>query len=143
VFLLTKSAKYFYDADAVAEPAIHGELFHGAYDKRPGATRERNGRSDAENTTAVRNLRNVWTIPTQGFSGAHFATMAPDLAERCVKAGSRPGDTVLDPFGGAGTTAMVADRLKRNAILIELNPEYAEIARNRISDDAGMFAEVA
>jgi DNA modification methylase len=86
------------------------------------------------------NARNVWTIATQPYSGAHFATMPPDLAERCIKAGSRPGDTVLDPFGGAGTTGLVADRLGRDAILCELNPEYARIARERIAADAPLLA---
>jgi DNA modification methylase len=69
--------------------------------------------------------------------------MPPELAERCVKAGSKPGDHVLDPFGGAGTTALVADRLKRHATIIELNPEYAAIARKRLTDDSPLFAEVA
>ena len=89
------------------------------------------------------NLRNVWTVPTKGFSEAHFATFPPALIEPCIKAGCPEGGTVLDPFGGAGTTGLVADRLGRDAILIELNPEYAEMARHRIEDDAGMFGEVA
>jgi DNA modification methylase len=90
-----------------------------------------------------RSLRNVWTIATAGYGEAHFATFPPDLIEPCIKAGCPKGGTVLDPFGGAGTTGLVADRLGRNAILLELNPTYAEMARRRISNDAGMFAEVA
>ncbi|MHC2797160.1 DNA modification methylase [Mesorhizobium jarvisii] len=90
-----------------------------------------------------RNARNVWTIATRPYAEAHFATFPPNLAERCIKAGCPGGGTVLDPFGGAGTTGLVADQLQRNAILIELNPAYAEMARHRISDDAGMFGEVA
>ncbi len=86
-----------------------------------------------------RNARNVWTIATQPFTGAHFATMPPALVERCVKAGSRVGDLVLDPFGGAGTTGLVALEQQRGATLIELNPDYADLARRRI----GLFAEVA
>jgi DNA modification methylase len=89
-----------------------------------------------------RSARNVWTIATQPFSGSHFATMPPDLAERCIKAGSRLGDTILDPFSGAGTTCLVADRLGRNGIGIELNPEYAAMAADRVTQDAGLFAEV-
>jgi DNA modification methylase len=90
-----------------------------------------------------RNLRNVWTVPTAAFSEAHFATFPPALIEPCIKAGCPEGGTVLDPFGGAGTTGMVADRLKRDAILIELNPDYATMAERRIHADAGMFASVA
>ena len=99
--------------------------------------------SKAEQMACGSNARNVWTISPQPFSGAHFATMPPDLAERCIKAGTKPGDTVLDPFGGAGTTGLVADRLNRNGVLIELNPEYRSLAAERLTGDCPMFAEVA
>ena len=96
-----------------------------------------------------RNLRNyepapvqVWPIATRPFSEAHFATFPPELAERCLQAGCPAGGTVLDPFGGAGTTALVADRMGLDCTIIELNPEYAEIARNRIASEQGMFANV-
>lgn len=96
-----------------------------------------------------RNLRNyepapvqVWPIATRPFSDAHFATFPPELAERCLLAGCPKGGSVLDPFGGAGTTALVADRLGLDCTLIELNPEYAEIARRRIARDQGMFAAI-
>jgi len=79
-----------------------------------------------------RNKRSVWTVPTMPFSGAHFATFPPALIEPCILAGCPVGGTVLDPFGGAGTTGMVAERLGRNAVLIELNPEYADLARDRL-----------
>lgn len=88
------------------------------------------------------NKRSVWTVATQPFSDAHFATFPPALIEPCILAGCPMGGSVLDPFGGAGTTGLVADRLGRSATLIELNPEYAEMARRRISGDAGMFADV-
>ena len=91
----------------------------------------------------TRNKRSVWSIATQPFKEAHFATFPPALVEPCILAGCPTGGLVLDPFFGAGTTGMVADRLQRNCIGIELNPAYAEIARNRISDDAGMFGQVA
>lgn len=84
----------------------------------------------------------VWPMATRAFDEAHFATFPPELAERCILAGCPVGGTVLDPFGGAGTTGMVADRLQRNAILIELNPDYAAMAERRIKSDAGMFADV-
>lgn len=91
---------------------------------------------------AVRNKRSVWTITTQPFSQAHFATFPPALVEPCVLAGCPIGGTVLDPFAGAGTTGLVADRLGRNALLIEINPAYAAMAKERIADDAPLFAEV-
>lgn len=91
----------------------------------------------------TRNKRSVWTVTTQPFKEAHFATFPPSLIEPCVLAGCPVAGTVLDPFGGAGTTGLVADRLGRNAILIELNPSYAEMARKRITGDAPLFAEVA
>jgi DNA modification methylase len=91
----------------------------------------------------TRNARSVWTIATQPFKEAHFATFPPNLAERCIKAGCPKGGTVLDPFGGAGTTGLVADRLQRNAVLIELNPAYAEMARRRIEGDAPLLMEAS
>ena len=90
----------------------------------------------------TRNARSVWTIATQPFKQAHFATFPPDLAERCIKAGCPIGGTVLDPFGGAGTTGLVADRLQRSSILIELNPVYASMAKKRLEGDAPLFAKV-
>ena len=91
----------------------------------------------------TRNKRSVWTIPTQPYSGAHFATFPPALIEPCILAGCPAGGTVLDPFGGAGTTGLVADRLQRSAVLIELNPEYVGIAQRRIGDDAPLFGAAA
>jgi DNA modification methylase len=89
-----------------------------------------------------RNKRTIWATRTEAFSEAHFATFPPALIEPCIKAGCPLGGTVLDPFGGAGTTGMVADRLGRHAILIELNPKYAAMAERRIKHDGGIFAEV-
>src|SRR6185503_7930445 len=94
------------------------------------------------NSEGTRNKRSVWSVATAPFAEAHFATFPPALIEPCIKAGAPAGGTVLDPFGGAGTTGLVADRLGRDAILIELNPEYAEMAERRIRGDAGMFADV-
>jgi hypothetical protein len=91
------------------------------------------GEPDGADLKAVkRNRRSVWTVTTKPFKGAHFATFPIDLIEPCVLAGSKPGDTVLDPFGGAGTTALAAMKHGRNSVLCELNPEYIEIARARI-----------
>lgn len=85
-----------------------------------------------------RNKRSVWTVPSAPYKEAHFATYPPDLIKPCILAGSRPGDTVLDPFGGSGTTGQVAIELGRKAILIELNPEYAELIRRRTAITPGL-----
>jgi DNA modification methylase len=84
-----------------------------------------------------RNRRSVWTVTTKPFKGAHFATFPPDLIQPCILAGCPRGGTVLDPFGGAGTTGMVAERLVRNSVLIELNSDYCQMARDRIRADGG------
>lgn len=105
-----------------------------------GSAARRASGNDWNPLSDTANLKNVWTIATAAFSEAHFATFPPALAERCIKAGCPDGGTVLDPFFGAGTTGLVASRLGRNFIGIELNPEYAAIARKRISDDAPLFA---
>jgi DNA modification methylase len=137
VFLLTKSARYFYDADSIREaPTGRTDALSVI---NTGANNEREKRTLNNDGTIGANARSVWPIATQPYSGAHFATMPPALAERCIKAGSKPGDIVLDPFGGAGTTGLVADRLGRSATLIELNPEYARLARERITADAPLL----
>lgn len=103
--------------------------------------RDSTGNKAAASTT--RNRRSVWTIPSGQFKEAHFATYPPALVEPCILAGCPVGGTVLDPFGGSGTTGLVADRLQRNAVLIELNPQYAAMARNRIYGDAPLLQGVA
>ncbi len=95
-----------------------------------------------ENPSGMRNRRTVWTIASRGFAEAHFATYPPELVRPCLLAGCPAGGVVLDPFGGAGTTALEAERQQKNAILIELNPKYADMARRRIVQDGGMFCNV-
>ena len=95
-----------------------------------------------ENLSGMRNRRTVWTIASRGFAEAHFATYPPELVRPCLLAGCPAGGVVLDPFGGAGTTALEAERQQKNAILIELNPEYVDMARRRIVQDGGMFCNV-
>lgn len=154
LFLLTKSPRYFYDADAIREElgewskrAMESGWTRRTKNDAPGrgsdgkinATGERgNGYGDTINP-AGRNKRSVWTVATQPFPGAHFATFPPKLIEPCILAGSSTGDTVLDPFNGAGTTGVVALRHDRDYIGIELNPEYAQMARDRIYDDAPLL----
>lgn len=89
------------------------------------------------------NLRSVWWISTAQYREGHYAVMPDRLAELCIVAGCPAGGTVLDPFGGAGTTGLVADRLHRDAILIELNPEYAAMAERRIRGESSLLAEVS
>lgn len=143
VFLLSKAERYYYDAKAIAEEGIvpAGTMRRMGSTAQDGTLRRDENRHIA--VTGTRNARNVWTIATQSYSGAHFATMPPELAERCIKAGTKPGDTVMDPFSGAGTTCLVADRLGRHGIGCELNPAYAALSRSRIQGDAGMFASVS
>jgi len=153
VFLLSKSARYFYDADAVRDESDKNSPFwktHPQGQKKISRTSRLDGSNDAAPNTWLkdltptqgRNRRTIWTIATQAFSAAHFATFPTTLVEPMIKAGTAPGDTVLDPFFGAGTVGLVADRLGRDCIGIELNPEYAEMARKRIADDAGWTAEI-
>jgi len=145
VFLLSKAARYFYDAEAISEPVVVGGGSggpSGSYSAEAGRFDGKRHLSGGFPSGDTRNRRSVWTITTKSFSGAHFAVMPPDLAELCIKAGTKQGDTVLDPFGGAGTTSLVADRLKRDAIMIELNPEYAKIAEQRLRGDAPMFVDI-
>jgi DNA modification methylase len=92
-------------------------------------------------TCYKKNKRNVWTVTTKPFKGAHFATFPKDLIEPCIKAGCPEGGVVLDPFGGSGTTGIVAALNNRNAILVELNPEYIKIAEDRIDKELGLFKQ--
>lgn len=222
VFLLTKKPTYFYDAEAVKEDVTgnahaRGDGLHPKV-SAPGSGIKSNASFSAAVNELVssRNMRDVWTIATAPYAEAHFATFPPELAERCIKAGTsergacptcktpwervveksrtfesgsgRSGNmpvgkngiglqgggetidirrgpcvsstttgwqptctcapaepipcTVLDPFGGAGTVGLVADRLRRDAVLVELNPAYAVMARNRMTDDSPLFANV-
>ena len=225
LFLLSKSAKYFYDADAVRTPSTGVPKMPDNWDTGPGAhgSVHRTGREKGKQRAMTKdeqqsggaNLRNVWKIPTHSFSEAHFATFPPALVEPCIKAGTSahgvcekcgapwvrdvnkvlvtdgdrkamamrndgdpsdagrnrlndghlPGSqrtettgwspscqckvrptvpaTCLDPFAGAGTVGIVADRLQRDAILIEISPDYAKMAQRRIEADAGgLFSSV-
>ena len=107
--------------------------------------KDHSGYKKADGTLMIdekRNKRSVWTVTTKPYKEAHFATYPPDLIEPCILAGCPEGGHVLDPFGGAGTTALVSDRLKRHSSLIELNDEYAKITEKRLRDDGGMFMDI-
>jgi DNA modification methylase len=145
VFLLSKSERYVYDASAIAEVASGRSSGRVADDKAgSGAGFEiRSGFAKCGDVEwSERNARTVWTIASQPFAGAHFATMPPKLAERCILAGSRIGDTVLDPFLGSGTVGMVAERCGRKWFGCELNPKYEPLIKERTAQ-AGLFGRVA
>jgi DNA modification methylase len=194
LFLLSKSARYYYDASAIAEDAI-GQNVHdltgtsrrgipGQSDQtgnrlavdswkgsrfdngktaehQLGRSQQRGplfggskyGESDDPSfatysgneyvANGKRNKRDVWTISTEPFKDAHFAVMPTKLVEPCILAGSRECDLILDPFAGSGTVGVVALRNQRNFVGIELNPEYAEMAKNRIKDDAPLLNQVS
>jgi site-specific DNA-methyltransferase (adenine-specific) len=136
IFLLAKSATYYYDAEAIAEPACDppreqrktgANAFRGQAALRPRASDA--GRRKAND--GFRNKRDVWTVPTAQSKIAHFATFPPALILPCILAGCPPGGTVLDPFGGSGTTGEVASGNGRSAVVCELNPDYAALAQAR------------
>lgn len=140
IFLLSKNSKYYYDNDAIKEKA--NDKYAGRYNS-PFNTGEKEssgeGRPDnASNTagmkeyTGFKNKRDVWTVTTKPFKGAHFATFPPELIRPCVLAGSRPGGIVLDPFAGSGTTAQVAVEEGRDYIAIELNENYLPLIHGRL-----------
>ncbi|WP_276853555.1 DNA-methyltransferase [Enterobacter oligotrophicus] len=107
IFLFSKSKKYYYDWESIKEPSV---------DKKQG----------------TKNRRTVWNINTEPYPGSHFAVYPKEMARLCILAGSRPGGQVLDPFFGSGTTGVVCSSLGRKCIGIELNNEYATLARSRV-----------
>jgi DNA modification methylase len=203
LFLLTKSAKYYFDHDAIKEPCAEssvarwdqdlenqkgsdrvpgktngpmkavggpaswkGSEFHtgktaehqlgrasknrshkGVTEYESSDTEEHRTKAGsmkiAETAYPTRNKRDVWTVATQPYKEAHFATFPPKLIEPCILAGCPENGVVLDPFCGSGTTGVVALRHKRDFIGIELNPAYAELARKRIDNEAPMFNDVS
>lgn len=145
IFLLAKSQKYYFDAAAIKEPAVKKPQRMQADPETAraksvgpharGAEGFNHQYADPERVWAsdgLRNRRSVWTVTTRGFKGAHFATFPEALIEPCVLAGAPVGGVVLDPFMGAGTTGLVARKNGRNWIGCELNPDYAEMAMERI-----------
>lgn len=143
IFMLTKSPRYFFDSEAMKEPAVGTSSGASNSFRRQGSKRSvvhpgqnmgthRPDRPDVAYDGDTRNRRSVWSVATKPFKEAHFATYPPDLIEPCILAGCPVGGTVLDPFFGAGTTGLVAQRHGRNWIGCELNPAYAEIAERRI-----------
>ena len=164
IFLFSKQSKYYFDYEAIKEPAVgfnnivpagskgtlrpnsrlrkgNSRTFRGggvytkgqSFNNSAEIMRESHGNN--ENMTGLRNKRSVWTVATQGYKEAHFATFPEKLIEPCVLAGSKEGGVVLDPFLGSGTTAIVAKKYNRGFIGIELNSEYVEMAERRLEGD--------
>jgi len=142
IFLLSKSPRYYFNNDVIKEQAQdwgERDRTNGKYHNDGSGLSPHSG---LEKSYDTKNKRSVWTVSPKPFSEAHFAVYPPELIEPCILAGCPEGGTVLDPFGGSGTTGVVADRLGRNAILTELNSDYIDIARNRIEGDGGMFTDL-
>lgn len=173
VFLLTKSRRYFYDAEAVRNPPSESFLKDSRWKTGPTDKNEKAGYEDAgaQNPKKLHqmfkkdrgherphvgmlekwdslprdhqmaygsNMRNFWVLGPEPYKDSHFATFPTEVPRRCILAGTKPGDVVLDPFGGSGTTGMVALELARKVILIELNPEYAAMADQRCNVTPGL-----
>jgi len=166
IFLLSKSAHYYYDNEAIKEQVAESTVKRLTQDvdsqlgsnRVPGKTNgpmkavgrggqnafrgqgaNREGREMQDvGASGTRNKRSVWSVATKPYKGAHFATYPPDLIKPCIMAGTKPGDVVLDPFGGSGTTGEVALELGRRAILLELNPNYAQLIHQRANVTIGL-----
>jgi DNA modification methylase len=135
LFLFSKSPKYYFDSEAMKEPAVGAPSGNKERKQRPGQeTLQRGNQAGAVPWAGgeMRNRRSVWSVATKPFKEAHFATYPPALIEPCILAGAPEGGTVLDPFFGAGTTGLVAEKHGRKWIGCELNPEYAHIAERRL-----------
>lgn len=172
IFLLSKSQKYYYDAEAIKQPLVDASLQRLSQDidnqkgseRVPGKTngnmkavghknlldkglknhtmhenRLNGAKVNLEHADGKANKRSVWTVTTKPYSDSHFATFPEDLIVDCIKAGCPENGLVLDPFMGAGTTALVSAKLNRNFIGYELNPKYIDIAEKRLQKQLGMF----
>ena len=135
IFLFSKSKKYFYDNEAIKEPVKQDwgtrDRTKGKYHNVGTGLSPHSGLSKSYTT---KNKRSVWSVTNKPYKGAHFAVYPPDLIEPCIKAGSEEGDTVLDPFMGSGTTALVAKSLQRHYIGCELHEEYGKLIQKRLNE---------
>lgn len=166
MFLLSKSQYYYFDYEAIKEPAVgfdnsipagsvgafgplqsrrrkgNAKSFRGGGAYTNGKSFDNSGTFDREthgnreNESGTRNKRSVWTVSIQPFKDAHFATFPPKLIEPCILAGAPPGGTVLDPFAGSGTVGAVATEFGRKYVLVDLNPQYCEMAFRRTAQQS-------
>lgn len=141
IFLLSKSRKYYFDHKAIAEPTVTRD--NTVRDRDVSKLNNTPGRTRmgglTTNNYETRNKRDVWNVPIKPFKGAHFATYPEDLIIDCIRAGCPHDGIVLDPFMGAGTTAVVARKLGRNYVGIELNPASVNLANKRLDEQLGFF----
>jgi site-specific DNA-methyltransferase (adenine-specific) len=147
IFLLSKSRKYYCDMESIREPikeSNKGFIMARARTAQGALGGKNKHNMEKRNYKEIKgaNKRSVWTVTTKPFKGAHFATFPMDLIEPCVLAGCPEGGTVLDPFGGSGTTALVANGHNRDAVLIEINEEYIEIAKKRLGVGTDLFNKI-
>lgn len=163
LFLMAKSERYYYDSYAIQEPQSEHERTRRLREQRDGLKTKYTLARDTPHgqhapgasgcarsvearqalaEKGTRNKRSVWTVPTNAYTGAHFATFPPALIRPCILAGCPMGGTVLDPFGGSGTTGEVAEQEGRNSILIELNPQYVELVKRR-TRQGGLFCQTS
>jgi len=147
IFLMAKSQRYYYDAEAVKEvsvdPVGSEARYKYAFTGRPNLVMpdgklQHIAPQGFRDFNSTRNRRSVWTVATHSFAGAHFATFPPDLIKPCILAGCPEGGTVLDPFFGSGTTGVVATQLGRKYLGIELNPSYVDMAKRRILEEGDL-----
>lgn len=152
IFLLAKSERYYYDADAIAEKCSIESLSRAERNRTPNPDRAAAQRGNPSGpdrgegpirSGLTRNKRDVWNVPNPGYPEAHFATFPPALILPCILAGCPPGGTVLDPFMGAGTTALVAKENGRRSIGIEINADYIGLAAQRLRQDVLTLGEEA
>lgn len=135
LFLLTKSRRYWFDLDAIREPHADSTIAAAHRARKPyQAPGQRPNTKSRPLGEKGKNPGDVWSINTRPFVEAHFATFPVELPRRCILAGCKPNGVVLDPFSGAGTTALAAQQVGRRAIGIDINPEYHSIALKRMSD---------
>jgi len=136
IFLLSKNKRYYYDNESIKEPAKDWgtrDRTKGKYHNEGTGLQPHSGLSKSY---PKKNKRSVWSITNKPYKGSHFATFPPELVENCIKAGSQIGDTILDPFMGSGTTAMVAKRLDRYYLGCELHEDYGNLIQDRLPNDS-------
>lgn len=152
IFLLSRSERYYFDAAAIQEPCgakgsartfRGGGAYTGGQTFQNSAQVDRQSHGNTANSTGLRNKRSVWSIATGQFKAAHYATFPERLVEPCILAGCPESGTVLDPFAGSGTTGVVAKRLRRNFIGVEINPAYCQLAADRIAATEIMYEQMA
>lgn len=143
LFLFSKQRSYYFNEEAAREP-VKSDRAASRKAKRTGAGHAaiRGSRSPYDGTGETRKIRTVWTLSNRPFKGPHFAVFPVDLVEPCIACGCPPDGVVLDPFFGAGTTALAAEKLGRHWLGIELNPEYADLARSRIEQHRPIRSEI-